>query len=166
MRAPVHKPVRWDSGQVQHEHNVRSAFYRTPAWRAVRSFVLKRDGYLCQLRLPGCQVRATIADHIAWREGSAEAMARRTSVPPALPAITSGTRRRAAALGDRGVEGLTVRGRESGGGEVRDGTELGGGSAPKSHWPGRRCPDYQTLRTLACTALSRNATSMLALENP
>jgi 5-methylcytosine-specific restriction protein A len=67
MRAPVHKPVRWDSGQLQRQHNVRSAFYRTPAWRAVRSFVLRRDSHLCQLRLPGCQVRATIADHIVER---------------------------------------------------------------------------------------------------
>jgi hypothetical protein len=67
MRAPLHEPVRWDSGQLQRQHNARSAFHRTPAWRAVRSFVLKRDGYLCQLRLHGCQVRAAIADHIVER---------------------------------------------------------------------------------------------------
>jgi hypothetical protein len=40
-----------------------------------------------------------------------------------------------------------------------------GGSVLKWHWPGRRRPDYQTLRKPACTALSRNATSMVALES-
>jgi hypothetical protein len=63
----------------------------------------------------------------SWNDGSAAATVRKTSVPPALPAITSGTRRRAAALGDRGVKSLAVRGCEPGGGEVLYGAELGGG---------------------------------------
>lgn len=67
MRAPVHKPVRWDTGQVMREHNARSRFYRSKAWRTVRARVLKRDGYVCQLRLIGCTDRATTADHIIER---------------------------------------------------------------------------------------------------
>jgi 5-methylcytosine-specific restriction protein A len=33
-------------------------------WRRVRAFVLERDGYICQIRLPGCTTRASDADHI------------------------------------------------------------------------------------------------------
>lgn len=32
----------------------------TTAWRKLRAFVLERDGYLCQLRLPGCTVAAPL----------------------------------------------------------------------------------------------------------
>jgi 5-methylcytosine-specific restriction endonuclease McrA len=32
----------------------------TRQWRRVRAFVLARDAYLCQLRLPGCTVRAPL----------------------------------------------------------------------------------------------------------
>jgi len=34
------------------------------AWRKVRALVLRRDGWLCQLRLPGCKTRASQVDHI------------------------------------------------------------------------------------------------------
>ncbi|AGK87480.1 HNH endonuclease [Mycobacterium phage HINdeR] len=38
---------------------------RLPAdWDHRRSQVLRRDGYQCQLRLPGCLSEATEADHI------------------------------------------------------------------------------------------------------
>ena len=33
-------------------------------WRRVMANALARDGYLCQLRLPGCLGRATTGDHI------------------------------------------------------------------------------------------------------
>lgn len=33
-------------------------------WRRTRLYVLERDGYVCQLRLPGCLGRASTADHI------------------------------------------------------------------------------------------------------
>jgi 5-methylcytosine-specific restriction protein A len=49
------------------EHNARSQFYHSKAWRSARARVLKRDGYLCQLRLMGCTDQATIADHIVER---------------------------------------------------------------------------------------------------
>lgn len=32
----------------------------TRAWRLLRAFVLARDGYLCQIRLPGCTVAAPL----------------------------------------------------------------------------------------------------------
>lgn len=32
----------------------------TRAWRRVRALVLERDGYRCQLRLPGCTVAAPL----------------------------------------------------------------------------------------------------------
>lgn len=34
------------------------------AWRTVRLTILERDGYHCQLRLPGCTYKATTVDHI------------------------------------------------------------------------------------------------------
>ena len=36
-------------------------------WAAKSKRVLQRDHYQCQLRLPGCQGRATTADHIVPR---------------------------------------------------------------------------------------------------
>jgi hypothetical protein len=33
-------------------------------WRRIRLRVLQRDGYLCQVRLPGCTITADEADHI------------------------------------------------------------------------------------------------------
>jgi hypothetical protein len=63
----VHKPVRWDTGQVMREHNARNRFYHSQAWRTVRARVLKRDGYVCQLQLMGCMRRASTADHIVER---------------------------------------------------------------------------------------------------
>lgn len=32
----------------------------TSAWRKLREFVLARDGYQCQLQLPGCTVAAPV----------------------------------------------------------------------------------------------------------
>jgi 5-methylcytosine-specific restriction endonuclease McrA len=37
---------------------------RTPQWRATRLAVLERDGYVCQVRLPGCRRVATEAHHL------------------------------------------------------------------------------------------------------
>lgn len=34
------------------------------AWRQARKHVLERDGYRCQLRLPGCTGRAVAVDHV------------------------------------------------------------------------------------------------------
>jgi 5-methylcytosine-specific restriction endonuclease McrA len=39
-----------------------------PGWRKLRAEVLERDGYECQLHLPGCTSDATCVDH---REGLA-----------------------------------------------------------------------------------------------
>jgi 5-methylcytosine-specific restriction endonuclease McrA len=38
--------------------------YHTPAWRAVRLVVLDRDGGVCQIRGPRCEVAAGEVDHI------------------------------------------------------------------------------------------------------
>lgn len=41
-----------------------SPIYHTRAWYAVRLMTLVRDGYRCQIGLPGCKGRANSADHI------------------------------------------------------------------------------------------------------
>ena len=33
-------------------------------WQKVRLTILERDGYLCQIQLPGCTIHATQVDHI------------------------------------------------------------------------------------------------------
>jgi 5-methylcytosine-specific restriction endonuclease McrA len=38
--------------------------YESATWRKVQRRILKRDGWVCQIRLPGCLVTATQADHI------------------------------------------------------------------------------------------------------
>lgn len=38
--------------------------YDDPRWRALRSGILARDGYRCQIRGPKCKHRATHVDHI------------------------------------------------------------------------------------------------------
>jgi hypothetical protein len=40
------------------------AWGSTAQWRRVRRQVLERDGWLCRLRLPGCQSRATEVHHL------------------------------------------------------------------------------------------------------
>jgi 5-methylcytosine-specific restriction endonuclease McrA len=44
----------------------------TRAWRRVRAAVLERDGYRCQLRLPGCTTAATEVHHTVGREVSGD----------------------------------------------------------------------------------------------
>ena len=47
------------------ERTASSHVTTTPAWRRLRQIVLKRDGYTCQLQLPGiCTGRATVVDKI------------------------------------------------------------------------------------------------------
>jgi 5-methylcytosine-specific restriction endonuclease McrA len=43
---------------------VTNPIYRTAAWRVARKRCLARDGGICQLRLKGCAITATAADHI------------------------------------------------------------------------------------------------------
>jgi len=43
-------------------------FYDTAVWHATSKRVLERDNFVCQIRLPGCTHRATVADHIVERE--------------------------------------------------------------------------------------------------
>lgn len=48
----------------------RASNANSPTWKAQRSRVLQRDGYECQMRLPGCTGRATQVDHLAaWLPG-------------------------------------------------------------------------------------------------
>ena len=42
--------------------------YNSAGWRAVRLFVLDRDGYRCRIRLGGCTDTATTVDHIVTVE--------------------------------------------------------------------------------------------------
>jgi 5-methylcytosine-specific restriction endonuclease McrA len=60
-RSPLHRPFGWKPAPKQSNHN--HARYHTVAWRAVRQFVLIRDGYTCQLKLPGCTLQANTVDH-------------------------------------------------------------------------------------------------------
>lgn len=50
----------------------RGTPYALPAWRRIRLYVLARDNYECQIKLPGCTGHATAVDHIVpWRDGGA-----------------------------------------------------------------------------------------------
>jgi 5-methylcytosine-specific restriction endonuclease McrA len=40
-------------------------FYRSTDWRALRVFVLERDGHRCAV--PGCVERASVVDHVKSR---------------------------------------------------------------------------------------------------
>lgn len=40
----------------------------TTAWRKLRAAVLARDGYRCQLNLPGCTTKATHVHHTLGRK--------------------------------------------------------------------------------------------------
>ena len=42
--------------------------YSDPAWPIVRRTTLQRDGFACQVRLPGCTTVATAADHVVALE--------------------------------------------------------------------------------------------------
>ena len=42
-------------------------FYSHRRWRNARAAVLERDGWLCQIRAPGCTIRAEHVDHIVPR---------------------------------------------------------------------------------------------------
>src|SRR5689334_16700156 len=65
-RPPLHRPTGWAPAPKQ--YNPQHARYHSISWRAVRQFVLIRDRYLCQLRLPGCTVKANTVDHIVEAE--------------------------------------------------------------------------------------------------
>jgi 5-methylcytosine-specific restriction protein A len=59
---PLHIPPGWKpSSKRLDPHHARD---HGVAWRAVRQFVLIRDGFLCQLRLQGCGGSANTVDHI------------------------------------------------------------------------------------------------------
>jgi len=51
---------------------VTHALYRTPQWRKASRDTLKRDGYFCMIRLPGCKGRAVTADHIIDHDDGGE----------------------------------------------------------------------------------------------
>ena len=42
--------------------------YQTPAWKSLSKRCLERDGFRCQIRLPGCRGRAVSADHVVELE--------------------------------------------------------------------------------------------------
>ena len=46
--------------------------YDRKAWKVVRRIALERARYQCEIRLPGCEGKATAVDHIvALRDGGA-----------------------------------------------------------------------------------------------
>jgi 5-methylcytosine-specific restriction endonuclease McrA len=48
-------------------------YYQTPAWKALRSAALRRDGFQCVIE--GCDARAVVVDHIKQRDaGGADAL--------------------------------------------------------------------------------------------
>jgi 5-methylcytosine-specific restriction endonuclease McrA len=48
----------------------RDTPYAGPAWQKLRLKILARDGNRCQIRLPGCTVKAEAVDHVVpWRYG-------------------------------------------------------------------------------------------------
>lgn len=52
------------------------SFYRSAEWQALRIACLKRDRFVCQIAMPGCTHKATIADHIvSRRNGGADTLA-------------------------------------------------------------------------------------------
>jgi 5-methylcytosine-specific restriction enzyme A len=64
-------------GAVDCQRHGRKAWVKKPpanayaykgGWPERRVQVLKRDGYVCQLRYPGCLVRASQVDHIVQPE--------------------------------------------------------------------------------------------------
>ena len=66
-RPPIHQPIRADRpGRVPRPSQAGSV-YNTDEWKALRLATLKRDHFRCQLVLPGCERRATIADHVVPR---------------------------------------------------------------------------------------------------
>lgn len=49
--------------------------YNSPEWRAVRLLVLRRDGYVCQLKGSRCLGQATLVDHwIPRSRGGSDAL--------------------------------------------------------------------------------------------
>ena len=47
-------------------------FTTLPQWRRLRPQILERDGYLCRVRGPKCEGKATEVDHIIpWQDGGA-----------------------------------------------------------------------------------------------
>ena len=92
MRAPVHKPVRWDTGHVMREHNVAACSIAHPG--GVPSGPSCSSGMVISANSDSLAVRSWPRSRTTpWSGGSAAAMARRTNVPPALPATTSDTLR-------------------------------------------------------------------------
>jgi 5-methylcytosine-specific restriction endonuclease McrA len=67
FRPPIHKPVAWRPPGAARAPK-RNEYYHTPEWRALRLVVLKRDGYRCQLNLPGCEGRASVPHHLVPRK--------------------------------------------------------------------------------------------------
>jgi len=74
-RPPVHEPIRADRPGIAPRQSQAGSFYQTQEWKDLRTRVLARDRYTCKLALPGCGVRASIADHIiARRDGGSDTM--------------------------------------------------------------------------------------------
>lgn len=65
-RPPIHQPVAWRPPGAARAPK-RNGYYQSREWKALRLAVLKRDRYQCQLRLDGCQVRATAPHHLVPR---------------------------------------------------------------------------------------------------
>lgn len=62
-RPPIHRPVRADRPGKTPRPSQAGSFYFTEEWKALRRRVLDRDRWTCQVKMPGCLRRATIADH-------------------------------------------------------------------------------------------------------
>jgi hypothetical protein len=47
---------------------VTNPIYKTSVWRHAREWALARDGWQCQIKLPGCKGRASCVDHVVELE--------------------------------------------------------------------------------------------------
>ena len=65
MRPPIHRPIGPRPGRTPPRKS--APFYHSNVWRQQRARVLKRDGYQCRIRLPGCTLTADTVDHIRAR---------------------------------------------------------------------------------------------------
>ncbi len=77
--------------------------YDTAAWRSLRLRCLERDGYICQIRLPGCRVKATAVDHIIELEDGGAPYLLENVQAACVPCNTAKRNRRLARRAKRSV---------------------------------------------------------------
>lgn len=80
------------------------------AWQALRTFVLERDGNVCQLRLPGCTRDADCVDHVIARSEGGDTMDPANCRASCTSCNTSRGAARRAALAKHAIDSATGSG--------------------------------------------------------